>query len=147
MPELDYVMSPKPTHEAVSEPRHEAPEGAPQSRAQSRLDHRPERRPERREDQRHPGPRQVWIQGTDANGENVEEVQTMRNYSHGGFYFVTHLHCYRVGMHLTVIPAFGSLNMEYVAKVVRVEPKPKMAYGVGVKLLHVHNPVPRPNSA
>jgi len=136
MPELDYVMSPKTSaHEAASEPRPETPGKLPGNR------------PERREDRRHPGPRQVWIQGTDANGDNVEEVQTMRNYSRGGFYFVTNLHCYRVGMHLTVVPAFGSLNMEYVAEVVRVEPKPRMAYGVGVKLLHVREPMARPNSA
>lgn len=57
------------------------------------------------------------------------------------------MHCYRVGMQLNVIPSFGSLNIEYVAEVVRVEPKPKMAYGVGVKLMHVHNPIPRPNEA
>jgi len=143
MPELDFVMSPKPAQGAVSDPLPNAPEGAPEGRAQNRL----ERRPDRREDRRLSGPRQVWIQGTDANGDNIEEVQTMRNYSRGGFYFVTNLHCYRVGMHLTVIPEFGSLNMEYVAEIVRVEPKPRMAYGVGVKLLHVHNPMPRPNQA
>ena len=139
MPELDFVMSPRHAQDAVSEQQHGTPD--------SRPDGRPERRPERREDRRLPGPRQVWIHGTDANGDNVEEVQVMRNYSRGGFYFVTNMHCYRVGMHLNVIPSFGSLNMEYVAEVVRVEPKPKMAYGVGVKLLHVHNPIPRPNSA
>lgn len=134
MPELDFVMSARHAHEAVSEPQHE-PDGRPASR------------PERREDRRHAGPRQVWIQGTDANGDNVEEVQVMRNYSRGGFYFITNMHCYRAGMQLNVIPSFGSLNIEYVAEVVRVEPKPKMAYGVGVKLMHVYNPIPRPNQA
>src|ERR1700683_4634414 len=103
MPELDFVMSAKHAQDAVSEQQHGRP------------DSRPDSRPERREDRRHPGPRQVWIQGTDANGDNVEEVQVMRNYSRGGFYFVTNTHCYRVGMHLNVIPSFGSLNIEYVA--------------------------------
>lgn len=98
-------------------------------------------RPERRRERRHKGPRQVWIQGTDANGAPVEEVQIMRDYSHGGFYFVTSLHCYFAGMQLNVIPSFGSLNLEFVAEVVRVEPKPNMAYGVGVKLLHAHEPM------
>ncbi len=139
MPELDFVISAKHAQDAFSEPQHEAPDG--------RTDGRPGQREDRREERRLPGPRQVWIQGTDANGDNVEEVQVMRNYSRGGFYFVTNLHCYRAGMLLNVIPSFGSLNMEYVAEVVRVEPKPKMAYGVGVKLLHVHNPIPRPNQA
>lgn len=139
MPELDFVMSGRHAQDAVSEQQHGTPDSRPDSRR--------ERRPERREDRRLPGPRQVWIQGTDANGDNVEEVQVMRNYSRGGFYFVTSMHCYRVGMHLNVIPSFGSLNIEYVAEVVRVEPKPRMAYGVGVMLLHVRNPIPRPNSA
>lgn len=138
MPEIDFQISAKHAEDAVSEPRHEAPGSLPERR--------PDGRPERRDDRRLPGPRQVWIQGTDANGENVEEVQVMRNYSQGGFYFVTNLHCYRVGMHLNAIPSFGSLSIEYVAEVVRVEPKPRMAYGVGVKLLHVRNPMPRPNS-
>ena len=135
MPELDFAISAKHAQDAASEQQNGAPDG------------RPDSRPERRDERRLPGPRQVWIQGTDANGDNVEEVQVMRNYSRGGFYFVTSLHCYRVGMQLNVIPSFGSLNMEYVAEVVRVEPKPKMAYGVGVKLMHVHNPIPRPNQA
>ena len=135
MPELDFEISAKHAPDAASEQQNGAPDG------------RPDSRPERRDERRLPGPRQVWIQGTDANGDNVEEVQVMRNYSRGGFYFVTSLHCYRVGMQLNVIPSFGSLNIEYVAEVVRVEPKPKMAYGVGVKLMHVHNPIPRPNQA
>ncbi len=143
MPELDFVISAKHAPDAASEQQHGAPAGRPASRPERRPDSRPERRGERRL----PGPRQVWIQGTDANGDNVEEVQVMRNYSRGGFYFVTNMHCYRVGMQLNVIPSFGSLNIEYVAEVVRVEPKPKMAYGVGVKLMHVHNPIPRPNQA
>ena len=98
-------------------------------------------RPERRTERRQKGPRQVWIQGTDANGNNIEEVQIMRDYSLGGFYFVSNLHCYSVGMHLNVIPSFGSLNLEFVAEVVRVEPRPKMAYGIGVKLLHARDPI------
>ena len=98
-------------------------------------------RPERRMERRHKGPRQVWIQGTDAHGAAIEEVQIMRDYSRGGFYFVTSLHSYSAGMRLNVIPSFGSLNLEFVAEVVRVEPKPKMAYGVGVKLLHARDPI------
>jgi hypothetical protein len=98
-------------------------------------------RPERRRERRHKGPRQVWIQGTDANGAAIEEVQIMRDYSRGGFYFITSLHCYFVGMQLNVIPSFGSLNLEFVAEIVRVEPKPQMAYGVGVKLLQARDPI------
>jgi hypothetical protein len=98
-------------------------------------------RPERRMERRHKGPRQVWVQGTDANGATVEEVRTMQDYSRGGFYFVSDQHGYFVGMRLHVIPSFGSLNLEFVAEVVRVEPKRKMAYGIGVKLLHARDPI------
>jgi PilZ domain-containing protein len=103
--------------------------------------------PERRRETRHKGPRQVWIQATDAQGANIEEIQVMRDYSRGGFYFVTSLHCYSVGMRLNVIPSFGSLNLEFVAEVVRVEPKRNMAYGVGVKLLHARDPIGPQNCA
>ena len=130
MAELELQVSPNRSQRAVAEPHPNAPDAS-------------DGHAERRDDPRRPGPRQVWIQGTDANGDNVEEVQMMRNYSRGGFYFITHLHCYRVGMHLTVIPSFGSLNMEYVAEIVRVEPKARMAYGVGVKLLHIREPITR----
>jgi hypothetical protein len=98
-------------------------------------------RPERRRDRRHKSTRQVWIQTIDENGATIEEIQIMRDYSRGGFYFVSSLHCYRVGMRLHVIPSFGSLNLEFVAEIVRVEPKPHMAYGVGVKLLHARDAV------
>jgi hypothetical protein len=101
----------------------------------------PDRSPDRRVETRHPGPRQVWIQGIDAGGAPIEEVQMMRNYSRSGFYFITNLHGYRVGMRLNVVPSFGGLNLEYVAEVVRVEPRAKMAYGVAVKLLHVREPM------
>jgi hypothetical protein len=101
----------------------------------------PQSRPERRRERRHKGPRHVWIQGTDVHGTAVEEIQVMQDYSRGGFFFISSLHCYYVGMRLNVIPSFGSLNLEFVAEVVRVEPKPKMAYGVGVKLLHAKDPI------
>ncbi len=106
----------------------------------------PQHSPDRRGEPRHPGPRQVWIQGTDATGAPVEEVQVMRDYSRSGFYFITNLHCYRVGMRLNVVPSLGGLNLEYVAEVVRVEPKARIAYGVGVKLLHVREPEPAQNA-
>ena len=116
-------------------------EAAADSQRKGARAHAPNAHSERRRERRHKGPRQVWIQGTDAQGAAIEEVQIMRDYSRGGFYFVSSLHCYRVGMRLNVIPSFGSLNLEFVAEVVRVEPKPMMAYGVGVKLLHAHDPI------
>jgi hypothetical protein len=132
MPELD-VQVPATHQDALAKSQRKAARG-----------HAPDARSDRRRDRRHKGPRQVWIQGTDIHGATVEEVQIMRDYSRGGFYFVSSLHCYCVGMRLHVIPAFGSLNLEFVAEVVRVEPKPQMAYGVGVKLLHARDPIAPP---
>ena len=130
MPELDVQTPVETQQDARTDSQHkEARNYAPAARA------------ERRRERRQKGPRQVWIQATDANGKVIEEIQLMRDYSRGGFYFVSSLHCYFVGMHLNVIPSFGSLNLEFVAEVVRVEPKPKMAYGVGVKLLHARDPI------
>lgn len=129
-------------------PELEVPAPAVREQPASRLQrkaarvHPPQARPERRRERRQKGPRQVWIQGTDVHGKAIEEIQIMQDYSHGGFFFVSSLHCYYVGMRLHVIPSFGSLNLEFVAEVVRVEPKPRMAYGVGVKLLHAKDPMP-----
>ena len=128
MPELD-VEAPAGHEGAVAKPRRKA------------ATHAPAARPERRREQRHKGPRHVWIEGTDIHGTPIEEVQVMQDYSRGGFYFVTSMHCYYTGMRLHVIPSFGSLNLEFVAEVVHVEPKPNMAYGVGVKLLHARDPI------
>jgi len=130
MPELD-VQTPVETQQ----------DARTNSQNKDARNYAPTARPERRRERRQKGPRQVWIQTTDANGKVIEEIQLMRDYSRGGFYFVSTLHCYFVGMHLNVIPSFGSLNLEFVAEVVRVEPKPKMAYGVGVKLLHARDPI------
>ena len=128
MPEVDVQIP--AVHEKATEPRKAA-----NSYAAAAV------RPERRMERRQKGPRQVWIQATDADGKVIEEIQLMRDYSRGGFYFVSSLHCYSVGMQLNVIPSFGSLNLEFVAEVVRVEPKPRMAYGIGVKLLHARDPI------
>jgi hypothetical protein len=136
MPELDAWVPAAKQPDAVADSRRPAAGG-----------HAAKARPERRQERRQKGPRQVWIQGTDAHGAPVEEVQAMRDYSRGGFYFVSSLHGYFVGMRLHVIPSFGSLNLEYIAEVVRVEPKPKMAYGVAVQLLTVRDPIAPRSSA
>lgn len=131
MPELDVLI-----------PSRRQENGSPKSQRKATGGHAAAAvSPERRMERRHKGPRQVWIQGTDANGAAIEEVQIMRDYSRGGFYFVSSLHSYCVGMQLNVIPSFGSLNLEFVAEVVRVEPKAQMSYGIGVKLLRARDPI------
>jgi|SRR5690242_787397 PilZ domain-containing protein len=134
MPELqvDVQVPPKRRQKDPAAPQHVSTNGNGSAAAV---------RPERRMERRQKGPRQVWIQGTDAKGTPIEEIQIMQDYSRGGFYFVSSLHCYSVGMQLHVIPSFGSLNLEFVAEVVRVEPRRNMAYGIGVKLLHAREPI------
>jgi hypothetical protein len=134
MPELqlDVQVPPKRGQKDPAAPQHVSTNGNGSAAAV---------RAERRMERRQKGPRQVWIQGTDASGAAVEEIQIMQDYSRGGFYFVSSLHCYSVGMRLNVIPSFGSLNLEFVAEVVRVEPRRNMAYGIGVKLLHAREPI------
>lgn len=142
MPELqvDVQISPKRGQKDPAAPQHVSTNG---NRSAAAV------RPERRMERRQKGPRQVWIQGTDPSGAQIEEIQIMQDYSQGGFYFVSSLHCYSVGMRLNVIPSFGSLNLEFVAEVVRVEPRRNMAYGIGVKLLHAREPLtaPKPTRA
>lgn len=143
MPELDVQVPASREETVTSSPRkaHIQPRSQQKGSPQGALSAGEEARPERRRERRQNGPRQVWVQGTDVHGKPIEEIQMMQDYSRGGFFFVTNLHCYYVGMRLFVIPSFGSLNLEFVAEVVRVEPKPKMAYGVGVQLLHAKDPI------
>ena len=76
---------------------------------------------DRRREPRTRDARPVYVRLADPNGEQFEEVRTMRDFSRDGLYFLTEQSCYAAGMQLHVIPAFGSLNLEYVAEVVRVE--------------------------
>jgi len=158
MPELDVPVSAVPGTDPQSKAGATPQEGSPhggENHLQNELSpirkvalfaENKDHRSERRREMRFKGPRQVWIQATNASGSTTEEIQIMRNYSLGGFYFVTSQHHYSVGMHLRVIPSLGSLNLEFIAEVVRVEPRPRMAYGVAVKLLHVHEPIAPENS-
>ncbi len=59
----------------------------------------------------------------------------MRDFSRDGLYFLTEQSCYSTGMQLYAIPAFGSLNLEYLAEVVRVERTWGGEYGVALRLL------------
>jgi hypothetical protein len=81
------------------------------------------------------------------SGKQFEEVRTMRDFSRDGLYFLTELSIYSTGMQLHVIPAFGSLNLEYVAEVVRVEQAPSGEYGVAVRLLGVKDATDAPQTA
>jgi hypothetical protein len=92
---------------------------------------------ERRGDSRSPCGSLVYLQSAPSQGEQFEEIRTLNNYSHSGFYFITERTSYFSGMQLHVIPAVSSVNCEFVGEVVRVEELPAGEYGVAVKLLRL----------
>jgi hypothetical protein len=99
----------------------------------------PSERFERRGEPRVQVDRLVYVQAADAERGHFEEVRSMRDLSRSGFYFTTERDSYQVGIQLHVIPAFGSLNLEYLGEVVRVEKLPEGEFGVAVRLIRVQN--------
>ncbi len=63
----------------------------------------------------------------------------MRDFSAGGLYFFTERPAYFVGMQVYAIPAFSTLNLEYLAEVVRIEQTRTGEYGIALRLLCVRN--------
>jgi hypothetical protein len=98
-------------------------------------------RRERRREPRTQIARPVYVESDDARGNRFEEVRTTRDLNRYGFYFVTETSSYRPGMQVHTISTFGSLNLEFVAEVVRVEPLPNGEFGVAVHLLRVRDPL------
>ncbi len=94
---------------------------------------------ERRGDTRSPCGSLVYLQSAPSQGEQFEEIRTLNNHSHSGFYFITERISYFPGMQLYVIPAVNSVSREFLGEVVRVEPLPAGEYGVAVKLLRLLN--------
>jgi hypothetical protein len=94
---------------------------------------------ERRGEPRVQVDRLVYVQAADAERGHFEEVRSMRDLSRSGFYFTTERDSYQTGVQLHVIPAFGSLNLEYLGEVVRVEKLPEGEFGVAVRLIRVQN--------
>jgi hypothetical protein len=85
--------------------------------------------------------RLVYMRPADPRDAPFEEVRTMTDFSHIGFYFITaRIEFYRKGMQLYVIPAFGCFNLEYLGEVVRIEPLPFGEHGIAVRLIRLGNP-------
>ena len=100
--------------------------------------------PDRRRETRVTADRPLYVQPADSEDEHFEEVATMQNLGRNGIYFETANKQYRPGMGLYVIPAFGGLNLEYFAEVVRIEDLPSGGYGVAIRLLRLWNLVGMP---
>ncbi len=99
---------------------------------------------ERRREPRIQVDRLVYVQPADAESGYFEEIRSMRDLSRSGFYFTTERASYRKGVRLLVVPAFGSLNLEYLGEVVRVEKLESGELGVAVRLLRVETKAPNP---
>ena len=111
----------------------------PEQRILSRTEEGPSERFERRREPRVQVDHLVYVQPANAERGHFEEVRSMRDLSRSGFYFTTERDCYHLGNQLHVIPALGSLNLEYLGEVVRVENLPEGEFGIGVRLLQVRN--------
>ena len=98
-----------------------------------------ESRSERRGERRVKVDRLVYVRPADAESGHFEEVRSMRDLSRSGFYFTTERNFYRPGTQLNVVPAFGTLNLEYLGEVVRVEKLADGEFGVAVRLLRVES--------
>jgi hypothetical protein len=70
----------------------------------------------------------------------------MKDFSREGLYFLTEQSRYITGMQLRVIPALGSVNLEYVGEVVRVE-RSTGGYGVALRLLRAAEDLGAPLTA
>src|ERR1700731_4782613 len=99
----------------------------------------PSDRLDRRREPRVQVDRLVYVQPASSDIGHFEEVRSMRDLSRSGFYFTTERDSYQTGVQLHVIPAFGSLNLEYLGEVVRVEKLPEGEFGVAVRLIRVQN--------
>ena len=95
---------------------------------------------DRRREPRIRSPRPVYVHSAGLGEESFEEVRNMRDFSRNGVYFVTERDSYHPGLSLHVVPGFGSLNLEYLGEVVRVDQLPHGEYGIAVRLLGVWKP-------
>jgi hypothetical protein len=101
---------------------------------------------ERRREHRAQVARPVYVESTDPDGKQFEEVRTTRDLGRWGFYFVTEKSSYMPGMQVHAIPAFGCLNCEYEGEVVRVEQLPAGEFGIAVQLLCLRNAMSAPKT-
>ena len=71
--------------------------------------------------------------------QNFDEVQSTINACRDGLYFSTELKEYRKEMRLFVTfpysDAPGAVNMEYIGRVVRIDPLPRNRFGIAVQLV------------
>jgi len=81
----------------------------------------------------------VKLASSDPSGELFEDIETTKNVSPEGLYFITSRECYHEGMRLFVTLPYHSVtdhrNRDYVGQVIRVELLKGGQRGVAIQLL------------
>ena len=100
---------------------------------------RPNSQPERRGARRCKITQLMRIRPSDPEKEHFEDLRGSMSVSRGGVYFQTSEKCYEIGLRLFVTMPYSkepaAVNREYLAEVVRVEPRSNGLTGIGIKIL------------
>jgi hypothetical protein len=100
---------------------------------------RPNSLPERRGARRCRITQLMRIRPSDPEKNHFEDLRGSMSVSRGGVYFQTSEKCYEIGLRLFVTMPYSkepsAINREYLAEVVRMDPRPNGLTGVGIKIL------------
>ena len=100
---------------------------------------RPNSQPERRGARRCKITQLMRIRPSDPQIEHFEDLRGSMSVSRGGVYFQTSEKYYEIGLRLFVTMPYSkepsAISREYLAEVVRVEPRANGLTGVGIKIL------------
>jgi len=100
---------------------------------------RPNSLPERRGTRRCKITQLMRIRPSDPEKEHFEDLRGTMSVSRSGVYFQTSEKGYEIGLRLFVTMPYSkepaAINREYLAEVVRMDPRPNGLTGVGLKIL------------
>ena len=99
----------------------------------------PARQNERRGSRRCKITQLMRVRPSDPEKDHFEDLRGSMSVSRGGVYFQTSERCYEIGLRLFVTMPYSkepaAINREYLAEVVRMDPRPNGLTGVGIKIL------------
>ncbi len=100
---------------------------------------RPNSQPERRGARRCKITQLMRIRPSDPQKDHFEDLRGSMSVSRGGVYFQTSEKCYEIGLRLFVTMPYSkepsAISREYLAEVVRMDPRPNGLTGIGIKIL------------
>ena len=100
---------------------------------------RPNALPERRGARRCKITQLMRIRPSDPQKDHFEDLRGSMSVSRGGVYFQTSEKCYEIGLRLFVTMPYSkepsAISREYLAEVVRMDPRSNGLTGVGIKIL------------